>query len=405
MNHLLRQIVASRCFDLDEFVSPPQNRLVLELSVLSATSFAMLGLHQPFFPIWLATRGLAAEQIGLILSVPIFLRAFVGPWITGLADRYIAPRHLLAIVGGIAGCGWLMMPFSPDFPVLLGVVTLTVTMMLAPIPLSDVITLDALRDHPALVYGRLRVWGSIAFMSVTLLAGLMVSWLDVTVVPVVMAIFSFGTTAVALWMRTGMFIPSRHIKPADPDAPEQSTPPLPMRLYLLLLGIGLVGSSNAVLNGFGPVLWVQQGILSWQIGVLTACSVVVEIVVFWRLGGSREVHKAYRYLMIGGGVAIVRWLLMGLAPDVLGIAALQTLHALTFALFHLGALAMVAALAPVARRAHVQGLFSAANALMFALVTVLAGPLVQAWGIKAYFAMIPFAMAGLLLIMLSHYKK
>ncbi len=405
MNHLLRQIVAYQWFCPDEFVSPSHNRLVLELSVLSATSFAMLGLHQPFFPIWLATRGLSAEQIGLILSVPIFLRAFVGPWITGLADRYIAPRHLLAVVGGLAGCGWLVMPFSPDFPVLLLVVTLTVTMMLAPIPLGDVITLDALRDNPVLAYGRLRVWGSIAFMLVTLLAGLMVSWLDVAIVPVVMAVFSFGTTAVALWMRTGMFIPARHLKPADADAPDQATPKVPVRLYLLLLGTGLVGSSNAVLNGFGPVLWVQQGIQSWQIGVLSACSVIVEIVVFWRLGGSRDVQKAYTYLMIGGSAAVVRWVLMGLAPDVVGIGILQTLHALSFALFHLGALGMVAALAPVARRAHVQGLFSAANALMFALVTVLAGPLVQAWGIKAYFGMIPFAVAGLLLIMLAHHKR
>lgn len=386
-------------------MSSSHNRLVLELSVLSATSFAMLGLHQPFFPIWLATRGLEAEQIGLILSVPIFLRAFVGPWITGLADRYIAPRHLLAVVGGLAGCGWLVMPFSPDFPVLLLVVTLTVTMMLAPIPLGDVITLDALRDHPVLVYGRLRVWGSIAFMLVTLLAGLMVSWLEVAIVPVVMAVFSFGTTAVALWMRSGMFIPARDIKPVDADAPDQSTPPVPLRLYLLLVGTGLVGSSNAVLNGFGPVLWVQQGIQSWQIGVLTACSVVVEIVVFWRLGGNRDVDRAFRYLMIGGGAAVMRWLLMGLGPDVVGIGLLQTLHALSFALFHLGALAMVAALAPVARRAHVQGMFSAANALMFALVTVLAGPLVQAWGIKAYFGMIPFALAGLMLIMLAHHKR
>jgi PPP family 3-phenylpropionic acid transporter len=255
---------------------------VLELSVLSATSFAMLGLHQPFFPIWLATRGLSAEQIGLILSVPIFLRAFVGPWITGLADRYIAPRHLLAVVGGLAGCGWLVMPFSPDFPVLLLVVTLTVTMMLAPIPLGDIITLDALRDNPVLVYGRVRVWGSIAFMLVTLLAGLLVSWLAVAIVPAVMAVFSFGTTAVALWMRTGMFIPARHLEPPDAGTPDQAAQKVPVRLYLLLLGTGLVGSSNAVLNGFGPVLWVQQGILSWQIGVLTACSVVVEIVVLGR---------------------------------------------------------------------------------------------------------------------------
>ena len=386
-------------------MSPSHNRLVLELSVLSATSFAMLGLHQPFFPIWLATRGLSAEQIGLILSVPIFLRAFVGPWITGLADRYIAPRHLLAVVGGLAGCGWLVMPFSPDFPVLLLVVTLTVTMMLAPIPLGDIITLDALRDNPVLVYGRVRVWGSIAFMLVTLLAGLLVSWLAVAIVPAVMAVFSFGTTAVALWMRTGMFIPARHLELHDAGTPDQAAQKVPVRLYLLLLGTGLVGSSNAVLIGFGPVLWVQQGIQSWQIGVLTACSVVVEIVVFWRLGGSRDVDKAYTYLMIGGSAAVVRWLLMGLAPDVVGIGILQTLHALSFALFHLGALGMVAALAPVVRRAHVQGLFSAANALMFALVTVLAGPLVQAWGIKAYFGMIPFAVAGLLLIMLAHHKR
>lgn len=380
-------------------VGNSRNRLVVELSVLSATSFAMLGLHQPFFPIWLATRGLTPEQIGLILSVPIFLRAFAGPWITGLADRYIAPRHLLALVSGLAGVGWLVLPLSSSFEVLLVLVALTVMVMLAPIPLGDVITLDALRDHPSLVYGRLRVWGSVAFMLVTLVAGLVLSWLDVTIMPVLMAGFAFITTGVALWMQTGMFIPARHLETlTDGDG---SSTRLPARLYILLLGLGLVGASNAVLNGFGPVLWVQQGILSWQIGVLSACSVIVEIVVFWRLGGSRQTDRAFRFLLIGGGAAVVRWFLMGLAPGVVGIGILQTLHALSFALFHLGALAMVAAMAPLARRAHVQGLFSAANALMFALVTMLAGPLVQAWGVQAYFAMVPFALAGVGLIVLA----
>lgn len=386
-----------------------RERLVLELSLLSATSFAMLGLHQPFFPIWLATRGLEPDQIGLVLSVPIFLRAFVGPWITGLADRYIAPRHLLAVVASLAGLGWLVLPLSPDFPVLLTLVTLTVLMMLAPIPLGDVITLDALRDHPKLVYGRLRVWGSVAFMLVTLLAGLVLSWLDVMVMPLLMAGFCCGTVCVALWMQTGMFIPARHLartaEVEDGGASSPSDVQIPFRLYALLLGLGLVGSSNAVLNGFGPVLWVQQGIISWQIGVLSACSVIVEIAVFWWLGGNREPLRAYHYLLIGGCAAILRWVMMGLAPGVVMIGVLQTLHALSFALFHLGALGMVAAMAPIARRAHVQGLFSAANALMFALVTMFAGPWVQAWGVKAYFAMVPFAVAGLCLIVLARPKS
>jgi PPP family 3-phenylpropionic acid transporter len=389
-------------------VSLSPNRLVLELSILSATSFAMLGLHQPFFPIWLATRGLDYEQIGLVLSVPIFLRAFAGPWITGLADRYIAPRHLLATVSALAGLGWLLLPHSPDFPILLLLVTVTVTMMLAPIPLSDVITLDALRDHHSLVYGRLRVWGSVAFMLVTLLAGQVLSRFEVTIMPALMAGFCFTTTAFATWMRTGMFIPARHLSRKDDDKDQAETKEtnvkIPLSLYVLMIGIGLVGSSYAVLNSYGPVLWVKQGIPSWQIGVLTACSVIVEIAVFWWLGNSRQVDRAFNYLLIGGSAAVLRWTMMGLEPSVIWIGLLQMLHALSFALFHLGSLGMIAALAPVSRRAHVQGLFSAANALTFAGVTIFAGPWVQEMGVKAYFTMVPFALSGIALILIARRK-
>ena len=57
------------------------------IALIFAALFVPLGVHVPYFPLWLEAKGFDAEQIGIILAAPMFLRVLTTPLITAMADR------------------------------------------------------------------------------------------------------------------------------------------------------------------------------------------------------------------------------------------------------------------------------------------------------------------------------
>ena len=256
--------------------------------------------------------------------------------------------------------------------------------------------LDAVRQHGHLRYGRLRVWGSLSFMLANIGGGFWIALTSGSTIPVMLALLCAQTFFLGLFMRSGMELPGRSVI-ARGDAAR----PLPRRLYVLLLGLAAINASYAVLNGFGPVLWAQQGLHASEIGWLTAASVIVEVYVFIKIGGASSPRQAFLFMLVGAAAGLVRWVLMTKVTGFYWVAGLQMLHALNYGLFHLGALAMVSYFAPVERRGRAQGLMSASNGLLYALVMLGAGPLVGQYGAGAYWAMVPCILCGLVLVTLA----
>ena len=52
-----------------------------------AAFFVMIGIHMPFFPVWLKAKGLDPAGIGLVLAAPMVLRILTIPLTTRAADR------------------------------------------------------------------------------------------------------------------------------------------------------------------------------------------------------------------------------------------------------------------------------------------------------------------------------
>ena len=376
--------------------STPPLWLVVELSALSALVFWPLGFYQPFFPLWLSAQGFGPDSIGVVMAVPTLLRVLLSPTLSGLADRHIPPRKLLVLYALCACVGWVSVAQGHDFAVLLALVSVATILMMALLPLCEVMTLDGVRLHAGLRYGRVRVWGSLSFMVATLLGGYGIQISSAQIVPYGLA-FLCGLTAVfGLRMRSGLSLPGR-----VETATQRQAPPLPGRLYCLLCGMAAIHASYAVLNGFGPVLWIGQGFAASDIGWLTATSVIAEVYVFIKISAATSPRQARLFMICGAVAGIVRWSAMAVAETVGAVAALQLLHGLTYGLFHLGGLAMVTHFAPVERRARAQGLMSAANGLIYALTMFGAGSLVQHWGLGAYAMMAPCVALGLGLILVA----
>ena len=67
------------------------------LGLFFAAYFVLIGVYTPFFPVWLAAKGLDAREIGIVLAAPMLVRFFVVPVVTRLADRGNALRPALIL--------------------------------------------------------------------------------------------------------------------------------------------------------------------------------------------------------------------------------------------------------------------------------------------------------------------
>jgi PPP family 3-phenylpropionic acid transporter len=375
----------------------PVWHLRLKLSLLYAATFASLGVHLPFFPVWLGSRALSADQIGLLLSLPALIRGLSGPWITGLADRHYRATTVLAIAMVASALGWLALPFTTGFASIVPVVAFCAVLMSAIVPLTDVITVDALRGQTAIGYGAIRLWGSVAFLAANVGGGVVLGFFAPAAVPYLLA-FASALAAIVTWLGRDVGTASEERRKAAIAAEPQ---PLSRALIFTIIGIGAIHASHALVYGFGPLLWVGQGWSTADIGLLVAVGVAAEIALFAAVKSGTAGFSPRRFLLLGAIVSMLRWMAMAFEPGLAASYGLQLLHAFSFGATHLGSIAAVSALAPLAQRARVQGYVASCAAMLTALATAGSGVLVARFGSAAYLGMIPIALMGLIAIVLA----
>jgi len=120
--------------------------------------------------------------------------------------------------------------------------------------------------------------------------------------------------------------------------------------------------------------------------------VLAEIVLF--AASARLAFDPTFLLAAGAAGAVIRWGAMALAPPAVLLVMLQCLHALSFGATHLGALGVVARLAPAQLGATAQGYLAVALAVVMAGAMGLSGELYSRWGDGAYWAMAVLAGGG-----------
>src|SRR3954469_26056251 len=146
--------------------------LPLRLSLFYAAYFLVIGIQLPFWPLWLESRGLTAAEIGVVLSVALWVRIVTIPVAGVVVDRTGGRRTALIVLSGSALAASLLYPPIGGFwPILL--VTVLVSACFSPVMnLGDNLTLLIARAE-RLDYGRMRLWGSVTFIAAASLGGIM----------------------------------------------------------------------------------------------------------------------------------------------------------------------------------------------------------------------------------------
>ena len=361
----------------------------LGLSLFYATIFGLVGMHLPFWPVWLSGRGLDAAEIGLVTAAGQLVRAMSTPVIGSLADRAQDRRTVMVGLAAVALAAGAAFFAADGFWAILAVTVVLTISHGALGPLIENLTM-LVTTARGLSYGRVRSLGSIAFILMAVGGGWIMQGRSSETVLVIVVIWLALTVAAAF------------VLPAPPPVPHgvargEALPLLRQPMFRwLLLAVTLIQSSHAVYYAFGTLEWRRLGISDGVIGALWAMGVAGEVVFFVFAQSVLKRVSALVLLALSGAGGVVRWMLMTVVTGWPWLMAVQLLHVATFACCHLGMMMIFSRAVPITHSATAQGLSaSVAMGLGMGVMMALAGALYTAFGADAYRFMAAAAALGI----------
>lgn len=371
----------------------------VRLSLFFGALFLVVGLHAPYFPVWLEWRGLTPSQIGMVLAAPLVVRIFFTPVVSLVADQTGSRRGVLIVLAWGTLGGFLLFTLVDGFWAMLAVAVVVSLFWTSIMPVTEAVAMEGVKreGHD---YGRLRLWGSLTFIAASFGGGF------------VLQAWGSGST---LWMMIGAaacsvlaahFLP----RPAGKGRLKAATQPKRIKwsdalrlmrtpLFILFLAAtGLVQSAHAIYYAFGTIHWQSQGIPAGVIGALWAVGVIAEIILFMFSGRAVKAAGVTGLIALAGLAALIRWTVMALSPPLWVLFAVQVLHGLTFGAAHLGAVHFITEAVPQEAAGTAQGLYASAGTGIFMGGAILvSGPLYASMNGHAYFVMAGLGAISLLL--------
>jgi PPP family 3-phenylpropionic acid transporter len=172
----------------------------------------------------------------------------------------------------------------------------------------------------------------------------------------------------------------------------------------VVLAAALVLGSHAMHDAFAMIRWRDAGISPAASSVLWSESVAAEVLVFlllgpWLLGALGRTGA----LGLAAAAAVVRWGVLAQTADVAALAAIEPLHGLTFALFHLACMRIIADTVPPDLAGTAQALYGTVGiGGATALLTMVSGWLFARFGPAGFWGMAFLCCAALPVIWSLH---
>ena len=240
------------------------------------TYFFSYGIFLPFWSVWLKGIGLTPETIGVLLGAGLVAR-FLGSLL--IAPRVSDPSLLIKAVRILAlltlvfvACFWVSHQFAWLMVVMVGF-----NLFFSPlVPLTDALA-NTWQKQITMDYGRVRLWGSIAFVIGSALVGKLVSLYDYRAI---LALLSIGIASMLLGMLLRPSVmpqgESRHQESAGWPAWRS----LVAQSWRFLACVCLLQGAHAAYYGFSAIYWQGAGYSASAVGYLWSLGVVAEVIIF-----------------------------------------------------------------------------------------------------------------------------
>jgi len=318
-------------------LSPPSTQPVpyWRLSAFYFAYFAQVGAAAPYFTLYLASLGLAAAEIGVLLSLGQLMRV-AGPNFWGwVADRSGQRTRIISLTLALATTCFSGFFFVGTFWGLFVLLLALGFFTSASMPLAESLTLSHLRGAIS-GYGSIRLWGSVGFILTVTLVGYALDSLPV---------------GRLLWMVLATYALGCLCALALPDAPAGSGHAEPEPVWTILRRpevAALLGACFLMAVAHGPqyafysLYLVDHGYSKAAVGWMWSVGVIAEIIVFLLMPALMRRYSLSGILLVCFAATVLRFLMIGWGVDSLSILfAAQLLHGLSFGAYHAAAVTAI----------------------------------------------------------------
>ncbi|CUZ72796.1 TPA: 3-phenylpropionate MFS transporter [Serratia marcescens] len=356
------------------------------------TYFFSYGIFLPFWGVWLKGEGIAPETIGILLGAGLVAR-FLGSLL--IAPRVKDPSHLVSALRLLAlltlafavgfcfgnGWGWLMLVIAGF------------NLFFSPlVPLTDALA-ATWQKQIRMDYGRVRLWGSLAFVIGSALTGQLV------------AVWGHNAILYSLIFSVLAMLLGMLLKPSVmPQGEARTNGGAERSLWALLkegpvwrflLCVTLLQGAHAGYYSFGSIYWQEAGYSASTIGYLWSLGVVAEVIIFASSNVLFRRWNARNLLLLSACCGVLRWSLMAYSTELGWLLLIQILHCGTFTVCHLAAMRFIAA-RQGQEVIRLQAVYSAlAMGGGIAVMTVIAGFLFEHWQGGVFWVMAAVAVPAL----------
>lgn len=304
------------------------------------TYFFSYSIYLPFWSVWLKGEGIAPETIGILLGAGLVAR-FLGSLL--IAPRVKDPSYLITALRLLAllslafaigfcfgnGWAWLMLVIAGF------------NLIFSPlVPLTDALAATWQRQI-TLDYGRVRLWGSLAFVVGSALTGKLVS------------VWGHNAILYSLLLSILVMLLGMMLKPSvmpQGVARIQNEASRSWRellregpVWRFLLCVTLLQGAHAGYYSFASIYWQEAGYSAATIGYLWSLGVVAEVIIFASSNFLFRRWNARNLLLLSAVCGLVRWGLMASTTEIGMLLLIQVLHCGTFTVCHLAAMRFIAA--------------------------------------------------------------
>ena len=292
--------------------------------------FAYVGLVSPYASLFFLDRGFNVIEIAVLMSM-LQITRIVGPFSWGWLSDYLSNRvGVIRFCACLAALVFVCIFFLNSYMAFFVWMFVLHTILSSLMPLGESATVHALFKDNSFDkrYGRLRLWGSIGFIAMVLVAGELFQRKGIELYPIVGMIVLSLLALITFLLHEPKMERRKMVKGEllvvlfNPDV-----------RWFLLSGFFMI-FAHAALYVFYSLYLSNLGYNKFQIGLFWALGVFAEVIFFYFQSKVLSRLDAEVVLQASFGVGVVRFALIALYPLTPVLIFAQILHAGTFAAHH-----------------------------------------------------------------------
>jgi len=360
--------------------------------------FATNGIASAYFAIWLFSRGIKADEIGIINAAPVLALLVVNVLIGRMADKARDWRDMIIILSMFAAVASIGLFFVSGFWGIVAIWVMTIVPAQGLVPVIDAATLR-MTQRRGTGFGVVRAWGTVGYAVTSALAGPVFAYFgEQAFLPLFVGL---AVLRAIVSLQLPHFRAPAHEEPRHAKTSGHLREVMKPWFVLTLIGLGIVYSTHGPLGAFAALFWAEQGIDAGWFGPLIAVGAAAEAATmfFWRRLNIKV--SARNLILFACLVAAARWAAMAFSPPIWVLFLLQLLHSITFAVSYFGGIYFIANWTSEDIAAEAQGFSYVLQQGTLVVALLGFGWFVTHVGTGAWLALSVYSLLGALLVVIS----